>query len=260
MSSPVRSLSFIVTAAGLGYFIVFASAQIVADWISGSIPFYDYIHIPFIILFGLSIIATWARPKVGYVMGVVSGIVGIAVLSPFTFVKGVSSPADFGLFFYAITIFPMMLAAALYSLMAYLDLRNPNRPISSNRLYLRRLIIVLILGFIIGGVNVGSLAAGTENQLLSSANNSADITIPRGASVQSNPAYIPVNFTVANGKTVTWANKDVTVHTVTSVSGLFDSGNLNPGQTFSHAFTEVGVYKYYCTLHVWMKGNVTVTA
>jgi len=149
-SSRAHSLSFIVTVAGLGY-ILFASAQIVADWISGSVPFYDYIHIPFIILFGLSIVATWARPKVGYVMGLTSGVAGIAILSPFTFVKGLSSPANFGLFFYVITIFPMMLVAALYSLMAYLDLRNPNRPISSNRLYLRRLIIILILGFIIGG-------------------------------------------------------------------------------------------------------------
>ena len=250
-----------MTVAGLGYFVLFALVQILADWINGNVPFYDYIHIPFIILFGLGIVTTWARPKVGYVMGLISGIAGIAVLSPFTFVKGVSSPADFGLFFYAITIFPLMLAAALYSLMAYLDLRNPNTPISSNRLYLRRLIIVLILGFVIGGVTVGSLAAGTENQLLSSANSSADITIPRGAAVQGNTAYNPANFTVANGKTVTWVNKDVTVHTVTSsTSGLFDSGNLNPGQTWSHAFTQVGVYKYYCTLHAWMKGNVTVTA
>jgi plastocyanin len=244
----------------LGYFIVFASVQIVTDWISGYVPFYDYIHVPFIILFCLSILATWARPKIGYIMGTISGIAGIAVLSPFTFVKGVSSPADYGLFFYAITIFPMMLAAALYSLMAFLDLRSPNRPISSNRLYLRRLIIILILGFIIGGVTVGSLAAGTENQLLASANNSADITIPRGATTPGNVAYSPGNFTVKVGKTVTWVNKDTTPHTVTSMtSGQFDSGNLNPGQTWSHAFTQSGVYKYYCTLHPWMKGNVTVT-
>ena len=185
-----------MTVAGLGYFILFASAQIVADWISGSVPFYEYIHIPFIVLFGLSIVAIWVRPKIGYIMGLTSGVAGIAVLSPFTFVKGVSNPADFGLFFYVITIFPMMLAAVLYSLMAYLDLRNPNSPISSNRMYLRRLIIILILGFIIGGVTVGSFAAGTENQLLSSANSNADITIPRGATVQGNTAYSPGNFTV----------------------------------------------------------------
>jgi len=80
-----------VTVAGLGYFILFASAQIVADWVSGSVPFYDYIHIPFIILFGLSIVATWARPKAGYIMSLISGVAGIVVLSPFTFVKGVSS-------------------------------------------------------------------------------------------------------------------------------------------------------------------------
>ncbi len=237
----------------------FATTSKKVDWISGSVPFYDYIHIPFIILFGLSIVATWARPRIGYIMGLTSGVAGIAVLSPFTFVKGVSSPANFGLFFYyVITIFPMMLAAVLYSLMAYLDLRNPNRPISSNRMYLRRLIIILILGFMIGGVTVGSFAAGTENQLLSS-NSSADITIPRGATVQGNIAYSPGNFTVKAGKTVTWVNKDITVHTVTSSSGMFDSRNLNPGQTWSHDFTQSGLYEYYCTLHAWMKGNVTVT-
>lgn len=153
------SLSFILTAVGLGY-ILFASAQIVTDWIAGNLPFYDYIHIPFIILFGLSILATWVRPKIGHIMGVISGVAGIVILSPFTFVKGVSSPADFGLFFYVITVFPMMVATALYSLMAYLDLRNPDRPISSNRLYLRWLIIISILGFMIGGVTVGSFAAG----------------------------------------------------------------------------------------------------
>jgi plastocyanin len=251
-----------VTAAGLGYFILFASTQIVTDWISGNVPFYDYIHIPFIILFGLSILAIWARPKIGYIMGVISGVAGTVILSPFTFVKGVSSPADFGLFFYVITIFPMMLAAALYSLMAYLDLRNPNRPISSNRLYLRRLVIILILGFIVGGVTVGSFAAATENQLLLSANSNADITIPRGATTPSNPAYIPGNFTVKAGKSVTWVNKDTTDHTVTSSTGTspsFDSGNLGPGKTWSHGFTQSGVYKYYCTLHAYMKGNVTVT-
>jgi len=252
-----------VTVAGLGYFVLFALVQILADWINGNVPFYDYIHIPFIILFSLSIVATWVRPKVGYIMGLISGVAGIAILSPFTLVKGLSSPANFGLFVYVITLFPMMLAAALYSLMAYLDLRNPNRPISSNRLYLRRLIIILILGFMIGGVTVGSFAAVTENQLLSSANISADITIPSGATNPANAAYIPGNFTVKAGKTVTWVNKDTTDHTVTSSVGTspsFDSGSLKPGQPWSHPFTQTGVYKYYCTLHSWMKGNVTVTA
>jgi len=47
-------------------------------------------------------------------------------------------------------------------------------------------------------------------------------------------------------------------HTVTSTTGLFDSGILNPGQTWSYTFVQAGVYNYYCTLHSWMKGNVTV--
>jgi len=105
---------------------------------------------------------------------------------------------------------------------------------------------------------VGALAAGTENQLLSSAGTSADITIPRGAGTPGSTGYLPANFTTTVGKTVTWANKDTTTHTVTSTTGLFDSGILNPGQTYSHTFAQAGIYRYYCTLHSWMKGNVTV--
>lgn len=258
-SSRTHSLNFIVTVAGLGYFMIFASAQIIADWVSGSIPFYDYIHIHFIVLFGLSILAVWAKPKVGYVMGLIAGLVGIAVLSPFTFVKGVSSPADYYLFIYAITIFPLMLAGSFYSLMALLELRNPTKPISSIRLYLRRLTIILILGFILGAGTVGSLAAVTENQLLSASTN-ADITIVHGATSLGNNAFNPANFTITAGRTVTWVNKDTTPHTVTSETGLFDSGNMNPGQSWSHQFNQAGVYKYYCTLHTSMKGTITVTA
>ena len=126
-------------------------------------------------------------------------------------------------------------------------------------MYLRRLIIILILGFIIGGVTVGSFAAGTENQLLSSANSNADITIPRGATVQGNTAYSPGNFTVKAGQTVTWVNKDITVHTVTSSSGGSIQGISTRDKPGATTLLKVGVYKYYCTLHAWMKGNVTVT-
>ncbi|HZY94265.1 MAG TPA: hypothetical protein VFE98_05300 [Candidatus Bathyarchaeia archaeon] len=51
MSSSRKSLYSIITIIGLGYFIVFATAQFIADWLSGTIPFFDYYHVPFIILF-----------------------------------------------------------------------------------------------------------------------------------------------------------------------------------------------------------------
>src|SRR5207302_11255076 len=139
-------------------------------------------------------------------------------------------------------------------------MRKPARASSLTFSILRRAIAVLVLRFIIGGATMSALAAGTENQLLSSAGTSADITITRGAGTTGSTGYLPANFTTTAGKTVTWANKDSTPHTATSTTGLFDSGILNPGQTFSHTFPQTGVYSYYCTLHSWMKGNVTVKA
>ena len=259
MSSYRKSLYSVITIIGLGYFVAFATVQFVADWLGGTIPFFDYYHVPFIILFLLSILLVWTSPRIGYLLSIVVGLVAVAIFTPFTFVKGLSSPADVGLFVYVMTVFPLILAAVSYSAMGLLEMRKPARSNSLLFSILRRTIAVLVLGFIIGGFTVGALAAGTENQLLSSTGTSADITIPRGAGVPGSIGYLPANFTITAGKTVTWVNKDTTTHTVTSTTGLFDSGILNPGQTWSHQFAQAGVYSYYCTLHSpWMKGNVTV--
>jgi plastocyanin len=258
LTSHRKSLYSVVTIIGLGYFVVSATVQLLADWLGGTIPFFDYYHVPFIILFLVSILLVWTRPRMGYLVSIIVGLVAVAIFTPFTFVKGLSSPADVVLFVYVMTVFPLILAAVSYSALGLLEMRKPARSNSFRFSLLRRTIAVLVLGFIIGGFTVGSLAAGTENQLLSSAGSSTDITIPRGAGTPGTTGYSPANFTISAGKTVTWANKDSTTHTVTSSTGLFDSGILNPGQTFSHTFTQARVYSYYCTLHSWMKGNVTV--
>ncbi len=258
MSSYRKSLYPLVTIVGLGYFVLFATVQLVADWLGGTIPFFDYYHVPFIILFLVSILLVLTRPRIGYLVSIIVGLVAVAIFTPFTFVKGLSSPAGVLLFVYVMTVFPLILAAESYSALGLLEMRKPARANSFRFSILRRTIAVLVLGFIIGGFTVGALAAGTESQLLSSAGTSADITIPRGAGTPGAIGYAPANFTTTAGKTVTWANKDTTTHTVTGTTGLFDSGILSPGQTYTHTFAQAGVYSYYCTLHSWMKGNVTV--
>jgi plastocyanin len=35
---------------------------------------------------------------------------------------------------------------------------------------------------------------------------------------------------------------------------------MDPGATFEHTFTAVGVYHYHCTYHYWMTGTVQVQA
>ena len=75
--------------------------------------------------------------------------------------------------------------------------------------------------------------------------------------------YIPSNIVVEKGKSVTWVNEDSSFHSVTSgfygePTELFDSGYLDPYQSYTLSFDEFGTYDYFCTLHPWMKAQVIV--
>ena len=73
-----------------------------------------------------------------------------------------------------------------------------------------------------------------------------------------NFAFNPSNAIVTVGTTVTWTNNDSTAHTVTADDASFDSGNLNPGQSYTHTFTAAGTISYHCKIHPMMKAFVTV--
>ena len=75
--------------------------------------------------------------------------------------------------------------------------------------------------------------------------------------------YIPSSIIVEKGKSITWVNEDSSFHSVTSgfygePTGLFDSGYLDPYQSYTLSFDEFGTYDYFCTLHPWMKAQVIV--
>jgi len=83
-----------------------------------------------------------------------------------------------------------------------------------------------------------------------------------GCEINDN-CYIPSQIVIKQGKQVTWINKDSAFHSVTSgfydvPSDLFDSGYLDPSESYTVTFDEVGTYDYFCTLHPWMKGQVIV--
>ncbi|MBZ0177325.1 MAG: PQQ-dependent sugar dehydrogenase, partial [Candidatus Methanoperedens sp.] len=73
-------------------------------------------------------------------------------------------------------------------------------------------------------------------------------------------AFNPANITVLKGTSVTWTNNDVDAHTVTSDTGVFDSGTLNQGNTFEFMFNDTGTFKYHCALHPTMHGEIIVIA
>src|SRR5262245_27510601 len=75
----------------------------------------------------------------------------------------------------------------------------------------------------------------------------------------SNVQFVPGELTVPPGTTVCWVNQDAIQHTVTSDTGVFDSGDLIEGQTFSFTFTEAGTYDYHCVPHQgFMVGTIHV--
>jgi len=72
------------------------------------------------------------------------------------------------------------------------------------------------------------------------------------------------DITIKALDSVRWGNADTQLHTVTSGTqdvgpdGIFDSGLIARGEFFNHQFTEVGTYDYFCVVHPWMAGIVTV--
>ena len=99
-----------------------------------------------------------------------------------------------------------------------------------------------------------------------SVSNNAKILIPNGNSAEAaNGFYLPLNLEIIRGTTVTWQNQDSIQHDIQSIDAngnivpLYNSGLLKTGDTFSYKFDKPGVYHYYCTIHPWRIGVVTVS-
>jgi len=60
------------------------------------------------------------------------------------------------------------------------------------------------------------------------------------------------------GDTVMWTNNGGVTHTTTAKGGVWDSGNLAPGASFSFTFTTSGIFKYRCQIHHQMTGGIQV--
>jgi plastocyanin len=69
-------------------------------------------------------------------------------------------------------------------------------------------------------------------------------------------AFNPKELDVPAGTTVTWTNLDQVAHTATAGKGEFNSGNLNPGESFSFTFDTPGTYVYNCSYHPSMQGTI----
>ncbi len=94
------------------------------------------------------------------------------------------------------------------------------------------------------------------------------VEIPEGTSVpgceETNECWSPADVTINAGDTVHWMNVDTAAHTVTGgspadgPSGVFDSSLVMIDATYEFTFDDAGSYDYFCMVHPWMVGSVTV--
>ena len=94
------------------------------------------------------------------------------------------------------------------------------------------------------------------------------VSIPQGVSSPgcetANECYLLNSVEIRVHDTVLWSNDDTAAHTVSSgtpdgMDGIFDSGLFMSGNTFEFTFDESGAYPYFCMVHPWMTGEITVT-
>lgn len=70
--------------------------------------------------------------------------------------------------------------------------------------------------------------------------------------------FAPQSVTVNQGDTVQWTNTGPSSHTTTSNTGIWDSGSMSSGQSFSQVFNTAGTFSFHCTLHPFMTGSIIV--
>ncbi len=111
-------------------------------------------------------------------------------------------------------------------------------------------------------------AAAAEAAAQAAAPKTVIVDIPTGTSVPgcetTDACFSPAMVSINAGDTVEWANEPTAAHTVTGgspatgPSGVFDSSLLMAGASYAFTFDEAGSYDYFCMVHPWMVGSVSV--
>jgi len=109
-------------------------------------------------------------------------------------------------------------------------------------------------------------ATGAANATSAGGGGETTVVMPLGSSAATSGAgFEPPTVTVSPGSSVIWDNQDNALHTATSgesptPDGKFDSGLIGANQASKPVTmpTEPGDYKYFCTLHPFLVGTITV--
>jgi|GEM_PF-1008621 len=70
--------------------------------------------------------------------------------------------------------------------------------------------------------------------------------------------FHPYELKISEGETVTWINMDDIVYSVTADDGSFESGDIQPGGSYTRTFSTVGVINYHSRHGFEMVGKIIV--
>jgi len=121
------------------------------------------------------------------------------------------------------------------------------------------ILVATSLVYILGSSAIINVTAASEPSPLAGIK-PVVVKVAGGPIAQGSDYYVPERVTLVIGvnNTIIWQNVDASHHTVTEVNRLFESGNINPNQSYTRSFTRPGAYSYVCDYHPWMKGTVIV--
>ncbi len=249
-----------VIFAGLLYVALALLAVLVPPPAAGVVPITDPLILS-VVLFAaifliISIFSLTGRRVVFAAAAVVSALF-LLLFSGFV-IEAFSRPAN-PMFWLIVSGVPALLLVLVFSVLA---LVYSKKGVASKR-YLASaqsvggLFALGVVGFVIGGFVVGSLAGGRDYAPPKGRRPSGGRQHRQNAPTAAVP-FSPASFTVRVGQTVTLYNGDTIDHTVTSDTGVFDSGPLAPGARWTHTFTTAGTFPYLCMPHPQMKGTIVV--
>ena len=120
---------------------------------------------------------------------------------------------------------------------------------------MKRIILLMTLAaVVVVGTLLAVSVAGAHNHRTAQAQKHSTKTV-----WIKNFHFKPAHITIKRGMKVRWINKDMHPHTATANNGRsFDSGRLDPGESYTHTFKRVGTKKYHCEIHPFMRGRVVV--
>lgn len=121
----------------------------------------------------------------------------------------------------------------------------------NNHIYLALTVIATVVAVLIGC---------NSNPSNSYGGNSSGSPPPPNTVVMTGSTFSPSSLTIKKGTTITWKNNDAAIHTSTSDTGVWDTGDMSNGASKTTTFNTAGTFNYHCIYHqaMGMTGTITV--